>query len=383
MVRLSDACIEDKVIIDGKSSKLPYLGLEMIESETGKIDWSANTVAGISTCFAFDARHILYSKLRPYLNKVALPEGEGRCTTEIIPLLPKEGVCREYITYLLRGQQTVDYITPENNGTRMPRADMNHLFNMRIPLPSLPEQRRIAAEVDRQLSAVEKAKRAAVEQLQLAKALKNIQLQDSFSSDFRIVCLGDICEITSSKRVFEADWKKSGVPFYRAREIVSLAKGEPIKNGIFISEELYSDYSVKYGHPKAGDILVTGVGTLGVSYLVKQGDRLYFKDGNCIWLKDISETVNPKYLRYLFDTAFIQNQIQGFSAGGTVGTYTIVNAMRTKIPLPALDEQERIIHAYEERMAKTDKASFPIQTQYNAITAMPAAILRQAFSGQL
>jgi type I restriction enzyme S subunit len=87
--RLGEICEEDKVIVDGRSSDLPFLGLEMVEAETGKINWDAQTVEGTSTCFYFDERHILYGKLRPYLNKVALPDVQGRCSTELIPLFPR------------------------------------------------------------------------------------------------------------------------------------------------------------------------------------------------------------------------------------------------------------------------------------------------------
>jgi type I restriction enzyme S subunit len=180
-VRLRDICFEDKFIVDGKSSKMPYLGLEMIEAGTGTIDWNASTVAGVSTCYRFDVRHVLYGKLRPYLNKVALPDIEGRCSTEIMPLLPKENVCREFIAYLLRRQETIDYVIPEKSGSRMPRADMGYLMKMPVLLPSLDEQRRIAEEIERQLAIVDKAKKAAEEQVVTISALPAAILRQAFS----------------------------------------------------------------------------------------------------------------------------------------------------------------------------------------------------------
>jgi len=183
IVRLGDVCCEDKTHIDGNSSLKPYLGLEMIEAETGRIDWSISTVEGISTCYSFDTRHILYGKLRPYLNKVALPTIDGRCTTEIIPLLPKDGVCRKYIAFWLRRKETVDYIMPENTGSRMPRANMNHLLKMEIPLPLIDEQHRIVAEIERKLAAVERAKKAAVEQLNAINTIPTAILRQAFSGE--------------------------------------------------------------------------------------------------------------------------------------------------------------------------------------------------------
>jgi type I restriction enzyme S subunit len=142
--KLSELCIEDKVIIDGKESDLPYLGLEMIESNDGHIKWNSKTIEGNGACFYFDNRHVLYSKLRPYLNKVALPQSPGRCTTELIPLFPSKDISREFLAYILRRKETIDYVIKEKTGSRMPRANMKYLLNMEIMLPlDIAEQKRI------------------------------------------------------------------------------------------------------------------------------------------------------------------------------------------------------------------------------------------------
>ena len=158
-----------------------------------------------------------------------------------------------------------------------------------------------------------------------------------------MVNLGEICEITSSKRVFESEWKKQGIPFYRAREIVKLAEYGFVKNELFISEEMYSNYSSKYGSPQEGDLMVTGVGTLGVCYQVKKDDTFYFKDGNIIWFRNFDSRVYPQYINCLFGSSLVKDQIKASSAGGTVGTYTITNAKKTIIPLPPLDVQKEIV----------------------------------------
>lgn len=166
--------------------------------------------------------------------------------------------------------------------------------------------------------------------------------------------LGDFYDITSSKRVFEADWKRNGVPFYRAREIVKLAKQGFVDNELFISEEMYNQYAGKYGIPKEGDIMVTGVGTLGICYVVKNSDRFYFKDGNIIWLKT-KNTINSRFVEYAFQSDFLRTQIDD-SVGATVGTYTIIKAKNTLIPVPPLPEQLRIVGQLDEAFASIAKA---------------------------
>lgn len=166
--------------------------------------------------------------------------------------------------------------------------------------------------------------------------------------------LGDLFEITSSKRVFKEDWKTNGVPFYRAREIVKLAENGFVNNELFISEEMFKEYSEKYGLPKSGDIMVTGVGTLGICYVVKNDDRFYFKDGNIIWLKSTGKA-NSRYVEYAFKSDFLRKQIDD-SVGATVGTYTIIKAKSTKIPLPPLPEQQHIVSILDETFAAIAKA---------------------------
>ncbi|RDL46233.1 restriction endonuclease subunit S [Marinomonas piezotolerans] len=155
-----------------------------------------------------------------------------------------------------------------------------------------------------------------------------------------MVKLGDIFDITSSKRVLQKDWTKSGVPFYRAREVVTLSKQGFVDNDLFISEEMYSEFSEKYGVPQEGDILVTAVGTLGQTYAVKKSDKFYFKDASVIRLSKKQE-VDTSYVQYALKSPDVQRFIQN-SSGATVGTYTISRANETEIPLPPLEEQKRI-----------------------------------------
>ncbi|MEL7656627.1 MAG: restriction endonuclease subunit S, partial [Bacillota bacterium] len=152
--------------------------------------------------------------------------------------------------------------------------------------------------------------------------------------------------IGSSKRVLQEQWTYKGVPFYRTRELVSLSKGEPFGSEIFISEELYNVLSETYGVPSEGDFLVSGVGTLGVSYQVKAEDKFYFKDGNVLWFK-LNEGLYSTYFKYSFQSDYIQKQIYGQTSKSTVGTYTIQNAKKTKLWCPpTISEQKKIANCF-------------------------------------
>lgn len=177
-------CVPERVAIAGGSRearRLPYLGLEHIESETGRIIGSGSATADRGLCFRFSPAHVLYGKLRPYLNKVALPEFDGKCSTEAVPLRPHAGVDRAWFAIVLRRPQTVAAVVNASSGSRMPRADMDVLFALKAPLPELAEQQRLVrmlAEQEAQLAAIESAARAQMDDVNRLRALLHQNLEN-------------------------------------------------------------------------------------------------------------------------------------------------------------------------------------------------------------
>lgn len=147
--------------------------------------------------------------------------------------------------------------------------------------------------------------------------------------------------VTSVKRIHQSDWTDYGIRFLRARDIVSAYKNEEPDDYLYISKEKYDEYSSISGKVSIGDMLVTGVGTIGVPYLVDNSDPLYFKDGNIIWFQN-EDKVFGKFLFYSFAGKSIQDFITESAGIGTVGTYTIESGKKTPISLPDKEEQERI-----------------------------------------
>ena len=153
--------------------------------------------------------------------------------------------------------------------------------------------------------------------------------------------LGEMMNVTSVKRIHQSDWVDSGIRFLRARDIVAAAKGEVPNDCLYISQEKYEEYSALSGKVDVGDMLVTGVGTIGIPYLVKNKEPLYFKDGNIIWFQN-REKINGEFLLYTFLGKSVQNFISESAGIGTVGTYTIDSGKKTPVFLPENHEQERI-----------------------------------------
>ena len=133
------------------------LNLDMVESNTGHIYerlYVPFDKIGTST-IAFDTNNVLYSKLRPYLNKVVIPDCPGYATSEMLPLKPnKNYITREYLTYFLRSPKFVAYINEKTSGAKMPRANSSDLKSVEIECPTLENQRHITSEFDRIISIV-------------------------------------------------------------------------------------------------------------------------------------------------------------------------------------------------------------------------------------
>ena len=159
--------------------------------------------------------------------------------------------------------------------------------------------------------------------------------------EWRTYKLGDLCSITSSKRIFADEYRESGVPFYRGKEIIELQKGSNISSELYISEERYNEINLKYGVPIKGEMLLTSVGTLGIPYVVKDG-RFYFKDGNLTWFRNFNR-LNSRYLYYWFLSPAGKAQIDSKAIGSTQKALTIDCLSKFEIKLPSIEVQERIV----------------------------------------
>lgn len=162
-----------------------------------------------------------------------------------------------------------------------------------------------------------------------------------FTDDWEERKLGEIMNVTSVKRIHQSDWTDSGIRFLRARDIVSVARNEEPDEYLYISKEKYNEYSSISGKVAIGDLLVTGVGTIGVPYLIKDSEPLYFKDGNIIWFQNGTK-IDGEFFLFSFLGKAIQDFIIESAGIGTVGTYTIESGKKTPICLPKMREQKHV-----------------------------------------
>ena len=153
--------------------------------------------------------------------------------------------------------------------------------------------------------------------------------------------LGELCSISSSKRIFAEEYKSFGIPFYRGKEIIEKQKGTNISTELYISESRYEEIKNKFGVPQKGDMLLTSVGTLGIPYIIKD-ETFYFKDGNLTWFYNFNG-INSKFLYYWFLSPTGKNTIEVNAIGSTQKALTIDTLSKIRINIPNFKIQNKIV----------------------------------------
>jgi type I restriction enzyme S subunit len=181
---LGEVCEYDKT--SNKRNDLPYVGLEDIQSNTGIFIGPFEPRSMKSLTFYFNNEHVLYGRLRPYLNKVLLPEFEGHCSTEIFPIKPKKNVLdRGFLFQWLISTETMKKINATWTGATLPRANMNTVLEFKINLPSFKQQQTIVQKLDAISAETKRLEAIYKQKINDLEELKKSVLQKAFSGELR------------------------------------------------------------------------------------------------------------------------------------------------------------------------------------------------------
>ncbi len=218
------------------------------------------------------------------------------------------------------------------------------------------------------------------------KTINNEFYPFNLPNNWKWVNLQEIVNVRSAVRVHQSDWKKSGVPFYRAREVVKLSNEGFVDNELFISEELYNKFKLQSGVPQENDLLVSGVGTIGKAYVVKSNDKFYYKDASVICFENFFG-INPFYLKYMLQAPFMVKQINKDAMGTTVATLTMDRAYGFLVPLAPIEEQQRIVEKLDRLFLILDETDLIekdlINLKKTISSDLKYSILDVAFKGLL
>jgi type I restriction enzyme M protein len=152
MVELGELCTINGELVRDINLNLPYIGADSIESNTGillkKESCESQGVNG--PVYKFNGINVLYSKIRPYLNKVTLTNFEGYCSSDMYPIISNERLNIKFLFYFLLSDYFNFSIKGFYERASIPKINRKQLFSVKIPLPSIETQLQIVAQIERE-----------------------------------------------------------------------------------------------------------------------------------------------------------------------------------------------------------------------------------------
>jgi type I restriction enzyme, S subunit len=376
--RLGEVCAFDK--LQGIHHGLPYVGLEHIESHTAHFIGSIDPQPVKSSTFRFSDKHVLYGRLRPYLNKALAPDFAGHCSTEIFPLKPRPELSREYLLFWLLSDETCDRINATCTGARMPRAQMNEVMDFDFPLPPLPEQHRIVGLLDEAFAGLATAKANAEKNLQNARELFESHLNEVFSKKgegWVEKRLGEVGTTQTGSTPKTSDQSNYGsfISFIKPGDFNPDGSLDYEKEGLSVRG---FDLSRKVA---ANSALMVCIGaTIG---------KCGYCDRDVTTNQQINsltphQGINHMFMYYQMLTEDFQRRVR-LNAGQA--TLPIISkgkwsALTVLVP-PSLEEQERVASRLDALSAETRRLAQIYEKKQAALAALKKSLLHQAFSGAL
>ena len=351
------------------------LNLDMVEQQTGNIiDYNyVERDALNGSIIQFDTSCVLYSKLRPNLNKVVIPSQDGFATSEMLPLRPNAKVLtREYLAVFLRSDNFVIWAVSKTAGAKMPRLGTKELLSKEIPLPSLLEQARIAgefAEIDK-LITLRKEQLAKLDQL-----VKSRFIELFGGADYPKVLFENVCVFLRNGASIKQTKGAGGYPITRI---------ETLSNDVFNIDRLgYADITdlEKYQSYVLhnGDILISHINS--VAYLGRavqyrgQLDTPIIHGMNLLCAR-IADSYNPTYIEWFFKTPMAKEYISTITKKAVnQASITTSDLKKMQVPNPPKNLQDQFAAFVEQ----TDKSKLAIQRSLDKLELLKKTLMQEYF----
>lgn len=366
---------------------LPHVGGDNIESGSGRLSGlrTARELNLISGKYEFGPDDVLYSKIRPALNKVALPDFAGICSADIYPLRPRpRRVERRYLAYLLRQHEFLSYAVKHSSRTNIPKINRDALLAYQVRLPLLKAQRRIADILDK-ADAIRRKRRETI-------ALTDELLRSAFLEMFgdpvmnpkgwSVKPLSDVIER------LDAGWSANGDARLRTADEYGVLKVSAVTSGVFLPDEHKavpgSAIDRELVTPRRGDLLFSRANTrelVAATCLVERDEpRLFLPDKLWRIVPRADEATSP-YLRFLLAHERFRSELTK-TATGTSGS--MLNVSMDKLrgqrgPFPPLDQQKK----FAALVWKSLSAKAQHQAAHGTTETLFNSLVARAFSGGL
>lgn len=373
MVKLGDV-----VRIEASKKQIPgnafwLLNLDMVEQQTGKvIDYIYVDQDGLNgSIVQFDTDCVLYSKLRPNLNKVVLPTQDGFATSEMLPLRPCTNLLtREYLAAFLRSDSFVTWAVSKTAGAKMPRLGTKELLSKEIPLPGLAEQNKIAqqfAKVD-ELVTLRKEQLAKLEQLVKARFVEMFGTENDFArwprctvGDVSDVCVGVVIKPTQY-------YTEQGIPAFRSLNIGEMYVKD--NDWVYFTEEGHRKNHKSVIH--ANDVLVVRSGAPGTACVATE-EYAGYNAVDIIIARPNTTKIHPVFLAAFTNMPHGMNQIKKKTGGAAQQHFNVGGYKALQLILPPMKSQQDYAAFIEE----TNKTKLTIQASLDKLEVMKKALMQE------
>ena len=323
-----------------------------------------------------------YKQENPYVAVVKDGAGIGRvmCLPEkssvigtMQYILPNEGVNVHYLAFAMEHMNLAKYFS----GATIPHIYFKDYGKEKLLERTEKEQKSIAEILSKMDSLISLRKQQIAKLDELVKA-RFVEMFGDFEfnpKEFPVYHLCELCDVGSSKRIYQEEQSISGIPFLKVADLNELIDTGKYSCSTFIPLERYEQLLHKELTPKENDILITSRGTLGKCYIVQSDDEFYFQDGMISWLSNFSPKVSSIYISYLFAQPYIQKQIESLQAGSTVAYLSIAMLKKINVILPPKKLQDDFATFVE----RVDQQKQTVQQSLEKLELMKKALMQEYF----
>ena len=364
---------------------------DLVNIKTGKLDANASAENGeypFFTCsitplkinsYSYDCECVLVAGNGDLNVKYYNGKFDAYQRTYIIESKDKEYLNTKYLYYFM--SKYIEILRNQSIGGVIKYIKLGNLTDARIPVPSLKEQLKVVEILDKAKKELDKRKEAIdlLDELVKSKFIEMFGDPAFNPKEWNIKSFDEVFNISSSSRILKSEWKTEGtIPFYRVRDMVFLSENGVANNEFFVSEEFYESLQNEKGTPQYGDIMVSATSTIGKCYIVKPGEKFYYKDADILRFRKKVELA-PEYFIHFMKTSFAVNQIERTFGITTVPHFTIVNSKKINMIYPPIELQNQ----FADFVKQVDKLKFKMEESLKALENNFNSLMQKAFEGEL
>lgn len=383
MAKLGEVC---KVSASSKmldKSKAWLLNLDTVEQQTGRVvEYNFVGEDGLNgSIVQFDTENVLYSKLRPNLNKVVLPERDGFCTSELLPLRPDaRKLDRSYLATYLRSDGFVNWAVSKTAGAKMPRIGTKDLLNANIPLPEIKEQKAIAEKFKKleQLISLRKQQLTKLDELVKARFVEMFGDLANPACPWKKEKIVNICANQDDikcgpfgTQLSKDEYQPTGVSVW---EIPQINSGFSLKPIHFLTPEKalqLESYSII-----SGDIAMSRKGNVGRCAVFPETFENGIIHSDVLRIRIDKKSAIPIFMMHqLHNSNFVKHQIELVSSGAIMAGINVTKLKKIEVHLPPLSLQNEFAVFVE----CVDHQKQTIQQSLDKLELMKKALMQEYF----